>query len=251
MTVARLAIFSDVHANLEALEAVFRDLDHQHVDRVLHLGDVVGYNASPCEVIDLLMERNVHGVQGNHDVAALDLDLAEGFNMLAYHAILYTRQQLDAHHVEYLSGLPFSLLLEGQFLLFHGSLESVNTYIANMYQAKRAFNFMRRQLPFVRIAFFGHTHVPKVWSRNSQGKIRALPLTKEPIILRSDEMYLINPGSVGQPRQKDSRAHYLIVDIDAMTVQFRSVEYNITLAQAKILRAKLPEFLATRLAEGI
>jgi len=231
VTVARLAIFSDVHANLEALEAVFRDLDHQHVDRVLHLGDVVGYNASPCEVIDLLMERNVHGVQGNHDVAALDLDLAEGFNMLAYHAILYTRQQLDAHHVEYLSGLPFSLLLEGQFLLFHGSLESVNTYIANMYQAKRAFNFMRRQLPFVRIAFFGHTHVPKVWSRNSQGKIRA--------------------GSVGQPRQKDSRAHYLIVDIDAMTVQFRSVEYNITLAQAKILRAKLPEFLATRLAEGI
>ncbi len=248
---AVFAILSDIHGNLEALDAVLQDISAWNVDKIIHLGDVVGYNANPCEVIEEVQRRRIQGVQGNHDIAALDIKMAEGFNLVAYRAILFTRQQLETIHFEYLKSLPFSLLLEGSYLFFHGSPESVNTYIANVFQARRAFNYLIKQLPSVRIAFFGHTHVPKIWSRDVRGKIRAVTWSDELIRLSPDEMYLINPGSVGQPRQKNNRASYLLMNTDKLEVRFRSVSYDILKAQKKILDAKLPEFLAVRLAEGI
>lgn len=252
---AKFAIISDIHANLEALEAVFRDVEKRRVDRIVHLGDVIGYNADPCEVVDRIMELGVGGVMGNHDAAAVDLKMAEGFNMLAYHSILYTRDRLDGHHYKYLASLPFSLILEGFLLFFHGSPESSSTYIANMYQAKRAFNYIIKQLPSVKIAFFGHTHVPKIWVRDPRGKVRALGLetagSESLFYLDPQNMYLINPGSVGQPRQRDNRASYLIFDTENLSVIFCAVSYDIERAQKKILQARLPEFLAVRLAEGI
>ncbi len=248
---ALFAVISDIHANLEALEAVLEDIASFGVDKTIHLGDVVGYNASPCEVIDIINHVGIQGVHGNHDIAALDIKMAEGFNMVAYQAILYTRQKLEHHHINYLESLPFSLLLEGSFLFFHGSPESVNTYIANVFQAKRAFNYLIKKLPSVKIALFGHTHVAKIWSRDVRGKVRAIPPAEDLLFLNPDEMYLINPGSIGQPRHKDSRASYVLVDTSKLTVQFRYVSYNISKTQMKIIRARLPEFLATRLAEGI
>ncbi len=248
---ALFAVISDIHANLEALEAVLEDIAPLGVDKILHLGDVVGYNANPCEVIDMVNHANVQGVHGNHDIAALDIKMAEGFNMVAYQAILYTRQKLKSHHIDYLESLPFSLMLEGSFLFFHGSPENVSTYIANVFQAKRAFNYLTKKLPSIKIAFFGHTHVTKIWSRDVRGKVRAIPPTEDLLFLSSDEMYLINPGSVGQPRHKDNRASYVLIDTNKLTIQFRYVSYDISKTQMKIIKAKLPEFLATRLAEGI
>ncbi|SFM46014.1 metallophosphoesterase family protein [Thermodesulforhabdus norvegica] len=252
---AKFAVISDIHANLEALEAVFRDIEKRGADRIVHLGDVIGYNADPCEVIDRVLELGIIGVVGNHDAAAVDLKLAEGFNMLAYHSILYTRDRLDGHHYGYLASLPFSLILEGFMLFFHGSPESSSTYIANMYQAKRAFNYIVKQLPSVKIVFFGHTHVPKIWVRDPRGKVRALGVgaseSEQLFYLDPENIYLINPGSVGQPRQRDNRASYVIFDTENSSVRFCAVSYDIEKAQRKILQARLPEFLAVRLAEGI
>ncbi|MCX7822889.1 MAG: metallophosphatase family protein [Syntrophobacterales bacterium] len=245
------AIISDVHSNIEALEAVLKDINTWRVERIIQLGDLVGYNANPRECIELARQEGMQGVHGNHDLAALDLTLSEGFNLLAHQAILFTRSQLDDISKRYLEKLPFCLILEGEIAFFHGSPENVNTYIMNLYQARRAFNYILKQLISVRIAFFGHTHVRRLWHRDRVGKIRSIPLESDIVSLKDDGMYLINPGSVGQPRQGDNRAHYLIFDLSNKTIIFRSVPYDIHKAQEKILKAKLPEFLALRLSEGI
>lgn len=245
------AIISDVHSNIEALEAVLRDINTWRVDRIIQLGDLVGYNANPRECIEMAKQEGMEGVHGNHDLAALDLSLSEGFNLLAYQAILFTRSQLDDTSKRYLERLPFCLILEGEVAFFHGSPENVNTYILNLYQAKRAFNYITKQLVSVRIAFFGHTHVRRLWYKDRIGKIKSIPVESDVVTLDNEGIYLINPGSVGQPRQRDNRAHYAIFDLSGRTVIFRSVPYDIHKAQEKILRANLPEFLALRLAEGI
>lgn len=245
------AIISDVHSNIEAFEAVLRDISTWRVDRIIQLGDLVGYNANPKECVELARREGMQGVHGNHDLAALDLALSEGFNLLAYQALLFTRSQLDETSKGYLERLPFCLILEGEIAFFHGSPESVNTYIANLYQAKRAFNYILKQLISVRIAFFGHTHVRRLWHRDRVGKVRSIPIESDVVTLKDEGFYLINPGSVGQPRQRDNRAHYIIFDLSNRTVIFRSVPYDIHKAQEKILKANLPEFLASRLAEGI
>jgi predicted phosphodiesterase len=245
------AIISDIHSNIEAFEAVMRDISTWRVSRIIHLGDIVGYNANPRECVDLARQEGIQGVHGNHDLAALDLTLSEGFNILAYQAILYTRSQLDESSRRYLERLPFCLILEGEIAFFHGSPENVNTYIMNAYQAKRAFNYIMKQLVSVRIAFFGHTHVRRLWHRDKVGKVRSIPIESDMVRLNEDGIYLINPGSVGQPRQRDNRAHYLIFDLSEQTIIFRSIPYDIHKAQEKILKAQLPEFLALRLADGI
>ncbi|MGC8719900.1 MAG: metallophosphoesterase family protein [Thermodesulforhabdaceae bacterium] len=245
------AILSDIHSNVEALEAVLRDISTWRVDRIIHLGDLVGYNASPRECVELARQEGFQGVHGNHDLAALDLALSEGFNLLAYQAILFTRSELDDASRQYLERLPFCLILEGEIAFFHGSPENVNTYILNLYQAKRAFNYIAKQLLSVKIGFFGHTHVRRLWARDRVGKVRSIPVESDVIRIKDNEMYLINPGSVGQPRGRDNRAHYVIFDLSNRTVIFRSVPYDIHRAQQKILKAQLPEFLALRLAEGI
>lgn len=245
------AILSDVHSNIEALEAVLRDISTWRVDRIIHLGDLVGYNANPRECVELARMEGFQGVHGNHDLAALDLALSEGFNLLAYQAILFTRSQLDDTSKSYLERLPFCLILEGNTAFFHGSPENVNTYILNLYQAKRAFNYIVKQLLSVKIAFFGHTHVRRVWQRDRVGKVRSIPVESDVMRIGDDNLYLINPGSVGQPRGRDNRAHYVIFDLSDGVLIFRSVPYDIHKAQQKILKAQLPEFLALRLAEGI
>ncbi len=245
------AIVSDIHSNMEAFEAVLRDIKTWRVERIIHLGDIVGYNANPLECIEIAQREGLQGVYGNHDLAALDLKFAEGFNLMAYQSIIYTRSQLTDNAHKYIGNLPFCLVLEGKYAFFHGSPENVNTYIIHIHQAKRAFNYILKQLPSVKIGFFGHTHVSKIWHRDSVGKVSTLRLESDLIRLKEEEMYLINPGSVGQPRQKDNRARYVIFDLSTLTVIFRSVPYDIHKAQEKILKARLPEFLAIRLYEGI
>jgi predicted phosphodiesterase len=247
----RIAILSDVHGNLEALEAVLKAIGQHSVDYLIHLGDMVGYNASPRECLQILQRHKVISILGNHDLATMEPQTAERFNVLAYQAIQYVRTQLTTENLRYLRGLPRIEVLWDRYLTCHGTPESVDTYILNLFQAKRIFNLLRRSYAGIRICFFGHTHMQKLWLCDARGKVCASDLPDDPVKLDMENLYLINPGSVGQPRQQDNRAHYLLFDSVTETVSFRAVPYDIQKAQHKIRAARLPEYLATRLQDGI
>ncbi len=247
----RIGILSDIHGNLEAFEAVLRATAAEGLGRLVHLGDLIGYNANPRECLALSRERGMISVLGNHDLAALDPQMAVSFNVLAHDAINYSIGQLDAHDFRYLRNLPRVEVLWDEFLLCHGSPENIEAYIANLFQARRVFNLLRKCYGGIRVCFYGHTHVQKLWMCDQRGKVSAPPGAPESVRLEPGGLYLVNPGSVGQSRQGDNLAHYLVFDSDENTVWFRAVSYDVAAAQKKILAARLPEYLADRLQEGI
>jgi len=244
----RLAVISDIHSNYESLERVLAEIDREGVDAILNLGDIVGYNASPNECLELLQTRLVWSLAGNHDLALLDLARAEYFNLIAYQAIVYAREHLRAEHLPFLQHLP--LLREGEgFLACHGTPTSVDSYVSFHFQGKRVFNYLRHQSR-ARICFFGHTHKRALWYRDVRGKVALLDIKAGKIHLDRENLYLINPGSVGQPRDGNPEAAYAVFDFRDYSIHFKSVPYDIRSAQRRILEAGLPEFLAERLALG-
>ena len=247
----RIAFISDIHSNLEALKAVLAEIDKEDISLIINLGDLVGYNASPRECVDLVQERQIISILGNHDRAATQLAFAEGFNILAYQAVVWSANTLLPEHKRFLENLQDTRVLWDRYLVFHGAPENPEAYIFYLFQAKKAFNYMRKKTVGVRIGFFGHTHKRVVWQRDVRGKVSTLDISEGPMLLDPEQMYLINPGSVGQPRQRQWEASYLIFNDDPETIQFRSVSYDLHSAQAKIRKAQLPEFLAERLAEGV
>lgn len=247
----RLGIISDVHGNLEALEAVLGAIERDGVDYLIHLGDLVGYNANPRECVQLLQARRAICILGNHDLAVVEPRTAESFNVLAYQALDYSQKQLSAGDVRYIQAQPRTEVLWDRYLLCHGTPENIETYILNVFQAKRIFNLLRKRYEGIRICFFGHTHVQRLWVCDQRGKVLSPTTLSESTPLNAENTYLINPGSVGQPRQQDSRARYLLFDSDREIVSFRAVPYDIEKAQRKILEAQLPEYLAHRLADGV
>jgi predicted phosphodiesterase len=248
---ARIAVISDIHGNLEAFVAVLRSIEGDRVDHVVHLGDLVGYNANPRECIHLLQEHRAISVLGNHDLAILEPKIAENFNVLAFQALHYSISQLTAVEKRYLQGLSRSEVLWDRYLICHGTPESLESYILNVFQAKRTFNLLRKHYAGVRVCFFGHTHVQTAWASDPRGKVFSPEDSAGELVLEPDHLYLVNPGSVGQPRQRDNRAHYLLFDSDRGVVMFRAVPYDIERAQSKIIKAKLPQYLAVRLQDGI
>lgn len=247
----RIAVISDIHGNLEALQAVFKSIEADHVDITVHLGDLVGYNADPKECVQLLKAKGAVSVLGNHDLAILEPKMAKGFNVLAHAAITYAQQQLTASETRYLQSMPRVEVLWDKYLLCHGSPESIESYLLNLFQAKRIFNLLRKRYAGLSFCFFGHTHVQKLWICDERGKVSSPSELPDQFVLQSEHSYLINPGSVGQPRQHDSRARYLIFDTDRMFLNFRAVPYDIEKTQKKILEANLPKYLANRLQDGI
>ena len=247
----RIGVISDIHGNLEALEAVLKSLGQDGVDHLVHLGDLVGYNANPRECLELAREHGITGVMGNHDLAILDPRVAEDFNVLAHQALHYSAGQLTEEDRRYLETLPGSVTLLDQYLFCHGTPESIGSYILHVFQAKRVFNLLQKRHAAVHACFFGHTHLQRVWIRDERGKVTSPNATPGVLRLEEEKLYLVNPGSVGQPRQGNSRAHYLIFDVASGVVHFRSVAYDIRRAQKKILEAGLPQYLALRLQEGV
>jgi|UniRef100_A0A7C5EN93 diadenosine tetraphosphatase ApaH/serine/threonine PP2A family protein phosphatase len=244
----RLALISDIHSNIQALEQVMAALRRERVDQVLNLGDVVGYNANPNECLELILEWKVLSLAGNHDLALLDPDRARRFNLIAYQAIVWSREQVRPEFQEYLQTLP--LVLEGPgYLACHGTPTSTDHYISYHFQGKAVFNTLRalRQ----QVCFFGHTHRRALWYRDVRGKVATLPVSPEKIRLEPSWHYLINPGSVGQPRDGNPDAAYAIFDDEEFSIHFKSVPYDIAAAQRCILKAGLPDFLAERLVQGI
>lgn len=247
----RIGVLSDIHGNLEALEAVLQALEKDGVDHLIHLGDLVGYNANPRECLEVARRHGIRGVMGNHDLAILDSQVAQDFNVLAYQALQYSAGQLTEQDRRYLESLPATVTMLDRYLFCHGTPESVGSYILHVFQAKRIFNLLQKWHAPVHTCFFGHTHLQRVWIKDQRGKVTTPASTPGVLELHHEMRYLVNPGSVGQPRQGDNRAHYLFLDVVSREVHFRTVAYDIRRAQEKILRAGLPRYLALRLQEGL
>ena len=237
-----------MHSNLEALTAVLADAAAVGAEAVLCLGDVVGYGADPAACVDRVGELAVAAVAGNHEHGALGLTSLEWFNPLAKAAVLWTRDRLDEDHGRYLGALPLSRTFE-EATLVHASPRHPEEwdYLLSAEDGFAVFGEFQTRLCFV-----GHSHRPDVWSLGSSGPeytgYRASPSST--VKLEDGRRYLINVGSVGQPRDRDSRASYAVWDRDERTITIRRVEYDHRRAAAKILAAGLPRRLADRLAHG-
>ncbi|HEY0263679.1 MAG TPA: metallophosphoesterase family protein [Granulicella sp.] len=249
----RALILSDIHANLEALNAVLEAAGPYDV--LWNLGDVVGYGASPNEVIELVRPRAQLNVRGNHDRVCCGLSSSLSFNPVARAAAMWTHDEMTDANREWLAAVPKGPLHpEGlpEIALAHGSPLNEDQYILTMRDA-----WAPLQQEGVRITFFGHTHLqggfcqhneewhelrPQYAARND-AETWTLPLEPE-------TRYLINPGSIGQPRDRDWRAAFAIFDTEASEIVYHRVPYDLTTAQGRILMADLPEKLALRLREG-
>ena len=246
----RIAILSDIHANFEAFQAVVKDLKHR-TDRILNLGDMVGYNASPNECVELARDINVNSIQGNHDRAVCNPDFAESFNIYARNAILWTRSTLAPENIKFLSKLEKKLRLPCG-IACHGSPDGINSYIDLHFQARSVLKRMKKGYwGKANVCLFGHTHKRKVWRMDVRGKVAPVEIPLNGTMkLSEEEFYLLNPGSVGQPRNGDPRSSYLIFDTQKNTIRFRLVDYDLVSTMKKIIDENLPEFFAKRLMHG-
>ena len=245
----RYLVLSDIHGNLEALEACLADAAARKYDEVLVLGDVVGYGADPNAVIACVQDLNPKAmVRGNHDKIAIDLSEADDFNATARNAARWTYHALSPANRKWLAGLPAGPLdVDDLIEICHGSPFDEDAYIFDELDALRALRSASRPL-----CLFGHTHTPVTFYLTA-GILTAdqpRPMNEAVLKIEDDVQYMLNPGSVGQPRDGDPRAAYAIVDTDARRVELLRLIYPIETAQAKIVAAGLPEVLARRLASG-
>jgi predicted phosphodiesterase len=244
----RYLVLSDIHANLEALETVVSSASAEGFDRVLVLGDLVGYGADPNGVIERVQGLSpVAVIRGNHDKAACGVDDAASFNPAARQAVQWTYDTLSPEHRAYLQELPAGpILVDGAVEICHGSPADEDAYIFDAPEAWRALELTRSAL-----CFFGHTHIAIAFLRSGERFEAVVPENGDtPIQAKNGRRLLVNPGSVGQPRDGDPRAGYAVYDATAGVVILRRVEYPIAIAQQKIIAAGLPRPLANRLALG-
>ena len=238
----RTAIFGDIHANLEALDAVMSDSVTQDVNNYVCLGDIVGYNADPVECLKRIRNMACPTVKGNHDLDASEDHSLENMNPVAAEALNWTREQLDDDQRLWLKKLRMVRQVS-DFTIVHSTLDQPIhwNYVTNRFDAMSNFSYQ-----FTQLCFHGHTHVPRVYVKSD--KVREVPA--ESVEIEPNAKYFINVGSVGQPRDGDPRASYAIYDHETKLVLFRRIEYDIATTQRKIIEAGLPEMLAERLEEG-
>jgi predicted phosphodiesterase len=236
-------ILSDIHGNLEALTAVLEDARGRY-DRILCLGDLVGYGADPNTIVEWVRANVDVVVRGNHDKVCVGLDSAEHFNRAAQASAQWTESQLKDENRVYLERLPRGPVPYGGLDLVHGSPADEDEYLQSAYQLQGYLPFLGAQ-----VTLFGHTHVQGGFLLTTRA---AAPISPRGVLdIEPDYYYLINPGSVGQPRDRDPRAAYALYSEEERTVEYRRVAYDAHRAGAKIRAAGLPDFLAARLLEGI
>jgi len=238
----RIALFGDIHANLEALEAVLEDASKQSVTDYVCMGDIVGYNADPAACLERVQAMDCPTVKGNHDEDASGSHSLENMNPVAATALEWTRRQLSDEQRQWLRRLRMVRQV-ADFTVVHSTLDQPShwNYVTNRFDAMSNFSYQ-----FTQICFHGHTHVPRVYIKNDRVKEE----TTDSVMIEDGAKYFINVGSVGQPRDGDWRACYAIYDLDRQLISFRRVEYDIAETQRKIQAAGLPEMLAERIAEG-
>ena len=249
----RILLLSDIHSNLEALEACLHSVPS--FEAVVNLGDIVGYGASPNEVTSKVREMGGSVVRGNHDRVVAGLDNVETFNPVAALAALWNRDQLTADHLEWLRALPQGPMALAQcpgVQFVHGAPEDEDRYVVTIADSLETLAIAEAS-----VTFFGHTHIQGIFYLRSGVVENLYPeygtignIEKWEFPLQTGASYMINPGSIGQPRDGDWRAAFALFDSDERVVTFYRVPYDLRAAQERILAANLPPRLATRLAAG-
>lgn len=250
------AIFSDIHSNLEGLEAVLREADSTGADALLCCGDIIGYNANPNECVDLVRERGVSCIKGNHERGLMELERGESPNMnpVAMEALEFTMQALSDERKDWLYSLPDQLAVEDFCYLFHGSPSHPDEYIFDSFEAAYAFKSLEHDYssPVNQLCFIGHTHICAAYvflsenRRVGEGRVHdGAEFTMKP-----GAYYMFNTGSCGQYRGGLAIATMVLLDTDHMNIKFRFLDYDYQTTQEKIVAAGLPPFLAQRLGAG-
>jgi predicted phosphodiesterase len=238
----KFAIIADIHANLDAFQVVLEDCKNQQVTHYACLGDVVGYNANPKECLDIVRAMNMPCVKGNHDEYCSSEEHLEGFNPAAAEAVNWTRKQLTEDDRQWLRELKYTRMVTN-FTIVHATLDGPQRwgYVFDKLAAAASFTYQNTSL-----CFFGHTHVPVAFMKDSV--VRGGTYSKFKV--EPGKKYFVNVGAVGQPRDNNPKAAYVVYDTLECTIELRRLEYDIAAAQKKILAAGLPERLAERLAYG-
>jgi len=240
-----IAVISDLHSNLEATRAVFKEIDNRKPDRIVCLGDLTGYNANPNEVMDIIREREIHTIMGNHDAAVCGLEDPWFFRSAAKKAIQWQLEILRQEHKEWLAKLKEQMRFNDCCLGVHGSPTHRDDYIIDWLDAMRQIEYLDKEK--VRFCFFGHSHRQAFFSDKGATQLTG---RQDVYHLHPMNRYFLNPGAVGQPRDRDPRAAFLYFDADKMTVEYCRVDYDIASTQQSIIDAGLPPELAKRLAKG-
>jgi diadenosine tetraphosphatase ApaH/serine/threonine PP2A family protein phosphatase len=244
----RYLILSDLHANWEALDAVIHEAAGRY-DQGICCGDLIGYGADPNPVVDWVRANCCITVRGNHDKASVGLDDLEWFNPVAKNAALWTQRTLTPENADWVRNLPTGPIDIEDFQILHGSPVDEDEYVIAATEAGQAFTYLQR-----RVAFFGHTHVQGgfIWNHSRVETIPRIPARSDRQVLEIDPdcAYLLNSGSVGQPRDGDPRAAFAVYDSGARMITYFRTEYDIAAAQKKIRDAGLPDVLADRLVLG-
>jgi putative phosphoesterase len=236
----RVAIISDIHANLEALRSTLWEISTQNVDRIVCLGDIVGYNTDPAECIELLRELNVLCVAGNHDRAVTGQITTEGFGYTAARAVAWTRRRLNREALEYLAELPVEASIPNQIVAVHGALHPENgretVRLDNDEYRRLSLEALAAHPSGAHVCAFGHTHRLGIFQLRD-GVVQELK--GDQIFLQKDGWYLVNPGTIGQPRTKDPRATYIILDSTQNEITTRRVVYDAAIPFTKTRMAGL------------
>jgi predicted phosphodiesterase len=238
----KFAIIADIHGNLDALQVVLDDAKKQMVTHYACLGDVVGYNANPKECLDIIRTMNMPCVKGNHDEYCSSEEHLEGFNPAAAEAVNWTRTQLTDDDRQWLRDLKYTRMVTN-FTIVHATLDGPQRwgYVFDKLAAAASFTYQNTS-----VCFFGHTHVPVAFMKDSV--VRGGTYSK--FKTEPGKKYFVNVGAVGQPRDNNPKAAYVVYDTVDGTIEIRRLDYDIAAAQKKILAAGLPERLAERLAYG-
>lgn len=241
----RLAVISDIHGNVHALDAVLAQIDEIRPDMTICLGDVVGYGAFPNECIQRLRDRSIVNLAGNHDHAAIGLTDITYFNDIAKAALQWTREQLSPDNIAWLKRCPFTCEID-EFFFVHASPNDPSSwgYILTFGDARVAFTQFSQRFGFV-----GHSHQPSLVQLSGE-ELTCPDDLRDPIRIKMGPRYLINAGSVGQPRDRNPQACFVVVDLDTAMITFQRVDYDVEAAQNAIRLMGLPEELAVRLEYG-
>ena len=239
----RLAIISDVHGNLEALRQVLSDIDQLQVDGLACLGDNIGYGAESEAVVKLIRRRHIPCVMGNHELAFVDPSYLYWMNPIARRSLILTEELISQDTVDYIHRLKPSMIFHGSLCVHGLPPDSITAYLfdASEMQLRQIFAAMK-----YKICFVGHTHELAIIGFDGEGITRT-PLCKGLSPLQKDRQYIINVGSVGQPRDGDNHAKYVIWDDSSATIEVRFIAYDIAATARKILELGFPEFNAKRL----
>lgn len=246
----RYLVLSDMHSNWDAFAAVLRRVKRKRFDAILVLGDLVGYGAGPNQVVEAVknLEGEVYLVRGNHDKVVAELEDGSNFNQPALAAARWTTDRLTPANLRYVRELPKGPVAVADDLeICHGSPLDEDTYVFTPYDAYEIFMNHSAQ-----VVFFGHTHIPSYFVHHRKG-IDVAVVQEESFVLKLEDgkRYLLNPGSIGQPRDRDPRAAYFTFDSDSRIIRWHRIDYAINKAQERIVRSGLPKVLADRLALGI